>query len=156
MSALRITKSHYESLAALRHALRRFLNFSENASRRSGLTPQQHQALLAIKGFPGRDYVSIAELADRLQLRHHSTVGLVDRLTRGRLLRRSPAVVDRRRVELRLTRQGERVIEKLSAVHLQELRQFGPELHRLIGLITDSRPQRIRRPSSNAQPQRRR
>jgi DNA-binding MarR family transcriptional regulator len=138
MPQTHITKSHYESLAALRHALRRFLNFSQGAARQSGLTPQQHQALLAIKGFPGRDFVSITELAERLQLRHHSTVGLVDRLTRARLLRRTPSVSDRRRVELRLTTQGEKVIEKLSATHLQELRQFGPELHRLIGSITEA------------------
>ena len=137
MSRTRITKSHYESLAELRHALRRFLSFSQDAARQSGLTPQQHQALLAIKGFPGRDYVSITELAERLQLRHHSTVGLVDRLTRARLLCRAPSVADRRRVELRLTAQGEKVIEKLSTTHLQELRQFGPELHRLIGSITE-------------------
>lgn len=138
MSQTRITKSHYESLAALRHALRRFLNFSQDAARQSGLTPQQHQALLAIKGFPGRDFVSITELAERLQLRHHSTVGLVDRLTRARLLRRTPSVSDRRRVELRLTAQGEKVIEKLSATHLNELRQFGPELDRLIGSIIEA------------------
>mgnify|MGYP001552748876 FL=1 len=138
MSETHITKSHYESLAALRYALRRFLNFSQDAARQSGLTPQQHQALLAIKGFPGREYVSIAELAKCLQLRHHSTVGLVDRLTRARFLRRTPSVADRRRVELRLTAQGEKVIEKLSATHLQELRQFGPELHRLIGPITEA------------------
>ncbi|MDQ5980853.1 MAG: hypothetical protein QG602_3831 [Verrucomicrobiota bacterium] len=138
MSQTRITKSHYESLAALRHALRRFLNFSQDAARQSGLTPQQHQALLAIKGFPGRDFVSITELAERLQLRHHSTVGLVDRLTRARLLRRTPSVSDRRRVELRLTAQGEKVIEKLSATHLNELRQFGPELYRLIGSIIEA------------------
>lgn len=138
MTRSRITKSHYESLAALRHALRRFLNFSQDAARQSGLTPQQHQALLAIKGFPGRDYVSITELAERLQLRHHSAVGLVDRLTRSRLLRRTPSVADRRRVELRLTAQGEKVIERLSAIHLQELRQLGPELHRLVGSITET------------------
>jgi DNA-binding MarR family transcriptional regulator len=138
MSGPRITQSHYESLAALRHALRRFLNFSQEAARQSGLTPQQHQALLAIKGFPGRDYVSITELAERLQLRHHSAVGLVDRLTRARLLRRTPSASDRRRVELRLTAQGEKMIERLSSIHLRELRQLGPELYRLIGSITDS------------------
>ena len=134
----RITKSHYELLAALRYALRRFLNFSEAAARDAGLTPQQHQALLAIKGFPGRDYVTIGELAERLHLKHHSTVGLVDRLTQHRLLQRKPSTVDRRRVEVRLTARGEAVIERLSAVHLQELRQLGPELHQLLGSITDA------------------
>lgn len=138
MPQSRLTKSHYESLAAWRHALRRFLSFSQDAARQSGLTPQQHQALLALKGFPGRDYVSISELAESLQLRHHSTVGLVDRLARAQLLRRTPSVVDRRRIDLRLTARGERMIEKLSALHLQELRQFGPELQRLIGSITET------------------
>ena len=130
-----IPKSQYEALAALRYGLRRFTNFSEGAARGSGLTPQQHQALLAIKGFPGRDFVSIAELAERLQLRHHSTIGLVDRLARDGLLRRTPSAVDRRRVELRVTARGERVLAKLAATHLRELRQLGPELHRLIGRI---------------------
>ena len=133
----RIAKSHYEFLAALRHALRHFLSFSQEAASHAGLTPQQHQALLAIKGFPGRDYVSIGELAERLQLRHHSAVGLVDRLTSRNLLRRMPSRIDRRRVEVRLTARGEMLIERLSAVHLRELRQLGPELHSLICSITN-------------------
>jgi DNA-binding MarR family transcriptional regulator len=132
----RITKSHYETLASLRHALRQFLAFSQSAARDAGLTPQQHQALLAIKGFPGRDYTSMSELAERLQLRHHSAVGLVDRLVRRQLLRRAPSRQDRRRVELRLTARGEALIERLSKVHLAELRQRGKELHRLVGSIT--------------------
>lgn len=120
----------------MRHALRTFLNFSENAARGSGLTPQQHQALLAIKGFPSRDYASIAELAGRLQIRHHSAVGLVDRLVRRGLIRRQSSAEDGRRVELHLTVRGEKVIERLSAIHLQELRQVGPALHRLLGEIS--------------------
>ncbi|MEN9401812.1 MAG: hypothetical protein RL091_515 [Verrucomicrobiota bacterium] len=137
MASRSLHKTHYESLAALRYALRRFLGFSQDAAKVAGLTPQQHQALLAIKGFPGRDFASIAELADRLQLRHHSVVGLVDRLVRRQLLRRTASTADRRRVELRLTAKGEKVIEQLSVMHLQELRQHGPELHRLLGTITD-------------------
>ncbi len=136
MSAPRITKAHYESLAALRYALRRFSNFSQEAARKVGTTPQQHQALLAIKGFPGRNYASIIELAERLQLRQHSVVGLVNRLVRRGLVRRLSSKVDRRRVELRLTASGEKLLERLSEIHLQELRQLGPELHRIIGLIT--------------------
>jgi DNA-binding MarR family transcriptional regulator len=128
----RLAKSHYELLAALRHALRRFLRFSQEAAQAAGLTPQQHQALLAIKGFPGRDYVSISELAERLQLRHHSAVGLVDRLVKRQLVRRTPAKDDRRRLEVRLTAQGERLIGRLSAAHLQELRHLSPELRRLL------------------------
>ena len=133
-----LSKSDYENLAAWRYQLRQFLRFSEEAASAEGLAPQQHQALLAIKGFPGRDYVTIGELAERLHLKHHSTVGLVDRLTQHRLLQRKPSTVDRRRVEVRLTARGEAVIERLSAVHLQELRQLGPELHQLLGSITDA------------------
>jgi DNA-binding MarR family transcriptional regulator len=133
-----ITKDHYELLAALRHALRRFLNFSQAEAGGAGLTPQQHQALLAIKGFPGREHVSVGELAERLQLRHHSAVGLVDRLVASRLVRRSNAPDDRRRVEVRLTARGETLLRGLSAAHLAELRQMGPELRRLLDSITKS------------------
>lgn len=135
LSSRQITKEHYELLAALRHALRRFLHFSQAAAAAAGLTPQQHQALLAIKGFPGRDRASVGELAERLHLRHHSAVGLVDRLARRQLVRRVPSKLDRRRVDVRLTARGERLIRRLSAVHLAELRQHGPELHRLLGSI---------------------
>ncbi len=131
----RITQEQYELLAALRHALRRFLHFSQAAAAVAGLTPQQHQALLAIKGFPGRDHAAVGGLAERLHLRPHSAVGLVDRLVRRQLVRREPSKGDRRRVEVRLTARGEALIRKLSAVHLAELRQHAPELHRLLGSI---------------------
>lgn len=130
-----LTKAHYELLAGLRHALRRFQRFSQDAARASGLTPQQHQALLAIKGFPQRDFVSVGELAERMQLRHHSAVGLVNRLVRRRLVRRAPSSADRRRVEVRLTPRGEARIERLSAAHLGELRQLGPEIRRLLEMM---------------------
>jgi len=133
-----IRKSHYESLAAIRHALRSFLNFSQAAAREAGLTVQQHQALLVLKGLPGRNHAFIAEFAELLQVKHNSAVGLVDRLVRRRLLRRSPSPTDRRRVELYLTRHGEKVIERLSAIHLQELRQFGPALRDLIGSVSET------------------
>ncbi len=136
MPPIRLRKSHYESLAAIRHALRLFLHFSEEAARGAGLTVQRHQALLVLKGFPGRHPAFITELADRLQIRHHSAVGLVDRLVRRRLLRRTLSATDRRRVELHLTHHGEEVIERLSAIHLQELRQLGPALRDLIAKVT--------------------
>jgi DNA-binding MarR family transcriptional regulator len=132
----RLTKSHYELLAALRHALRRFQRFSRDAARTAGLTPQQHQALLAIKGFPGRDYVSVGELAERLQLRHHSAVGLVNRLVQRQLVRRTPSASDRRRQDVSLTALGERLIGRLSAAHLKELRQLSPELRQLLESMT--------------------
>jgi DNA-binding MarR family transcriptional regulator len=133
-----LTQAHYERLAAWRHTLHRFLHFSQEAAHAAGLTPQQHQALLAIKGFPGRDHASIGELAARLQLRHHSTVGLVDRLVRRQLLRRRPSPTDGRRVELQLTARGERLLHRLSAAHWRELRQLGPELRRALQEILEA------------------
>jgi len=131
-SSPRLAKSHYELLAALRHALRRFQRFSRDAATGAGLTPQQHQAMLAIKGFPGRDYVSIGELAGRMQLKHHSAVGLVNRLEKRQLVRRTPSPEDRRRLEVRLTVAGEKLIGRLSTAHLRELRQLRPELQQLL------------------------
>ena len=127
-----ITKAEYETLAALRYALRQFLRFSEEAASRAGLTPQQHQALLAIKGFPGRDRVAIGELAERLQLRHHSAVGLADRLVSARLVAREQNKVDRRQVYLVLTSRGEAVLEKLSAAHKEQLRRVAPQIELLL------------------------
>ena len=127
-----ISKQEYEMLAAFRYALRRFMRFSERAAQNAGITPQQHQALLAIKGFPDRDYVTVSELAEWLQLRHHSTVELVNRLEAQALVARTHATDDRRQVNLNLTPQGEAVLAGLSAAHRAELRQIGPELHSLL------------------------
>src|SRR5580698_9448813 len=93
-----LMKAEYETLAAFRYALRKFIHFSETAAETAGITPQQHQALLAIKGFPGHDRVTVSELAERLQLRHHSTVGLIDRLVAEKLVARAPSQEDRRQV----------------------------------------------------------
>jgi DNA-binding MarR family transcriptional regulator len=131
------TKSEYEALAAFRYALRQFLSFSEQAARAVGLSPQQHQALLSIQGYPGRDWVTMSELAERLQIRHHSAVGLVDRLAGLKLLRREAVPTDRRQVHVRLTANGERLLEKLSAAHRQELQQHGPRLAELISRLVD-------------------
>ena len=92
----KITKAHYETLAELRYALRQFLRFSENAAQAAGVTPQQHQAMLTIKGFPGRDHITIGELAERLQILHHSAVGLANRLAVERYVRRVSSRKDRR------------------------------------------------------------
>ena len=121
-----VTQSEYQALASLRYALRQFLHFSEEAAVEAGLTPQQHQALLAIKGF-GEARLTIGELAERLQLRHHSAVGLANRLVGQGLARRKRGETDRRQVFLLLTARGEAVLAKLSAAHKQELRRIGPE-----------------------------
>jgi len=134
-SSARVTPADYRTLASFRQALRRFLEFSAAAARAAGLTPQQHQVLIAIKGFPGRDDVSVGELADRLYVRPHSAVGLVDRLVKRGLLRRVPARDDRRRVQVRLTVRGETLLARLSAAHRDELRLIGPELRRALEKI---------------------
>jgi DNA-binding MarR family transcriptional regulator len=128
----RVTKAEYELLAAFRYALRQFLHFSETAAASIGLTPQQHQALLAIMGFPGRAHVTIGELADRLQIRHHSAVGLVDRLAGLGLVRREPARTDRRQVYVHLTPNGTEILEQLTTAHYDELYRLRPQLHALL------------------------
>ncbi|TSD87263.1 MarR family transcriptional regulator [Mycobacterium sp. KBS0706] len=127
-----LSKVDYEALAAFRHALRRFLDFSGEAAKEAGLTPQQHQALLAIKGFPDRDRVTIGELAEQLVQRHHSTVGLVDRLEALGLVRREADPADRRRALVALTDRAEAVLAGLSAIHRAELRRLGPSLAALL------------------------
>lgn len=132
MAARKITKTQYEQIAAFRFALRQFLRFSEEAAHGAGVTPQQHQALLAIKGFPSRDQVTVGELAERLQIQHHSAVGLVDRLVTERLIQRKQSQEDRRQVHLSLTARGEEVLGKLTEVHREELRRIGPDLGSLL------------------------
>ncbi len=127
-----VTQNEYETLAALRYALRRFLHFSGEAAGSVGLTPQQHQALLAIKGFPDQGRVIIADLAERLQIRHHSAVGLVDRLAQKKLIQRTRDATDRRQSHVSLTARGEGLLEKLSTEHKEELRRIGPEIESLL------------------------
>ncbi|MGE5235332.1 MAG: MarR family winged helix-turn-helix transcriptional regulator [Acidobacteriota bacterium] len=131
----------YRRLAEFRYQIRRFLRFSESVARSAGLEPQQHQLLLAIKG-AGDEPLSIGELADRLQVRHHSAVGLVDRLEGQGLVRRARASDDRRRVLVELTRKGEALIADLSRHHLAELRSAGPGLVEVLAGLLDDRPSR--------------
>jgi DNA-binding MarR family transcriptional regulator len=127
-----LTKADYEKLAAFRYALRQFLRFSEEAAHAAGVTPQQHQALLAIKGFPGRDWVTMSELAERLQVQHHSAVGLVDRLVEEKLLTRKPSPADRREVHLHLTARGERLLACLVTTHRAQLTKISPHIKLLL------------------------
>src|SRR6476469_8274403 len=102
-----LARGDFETLAEFRYLLRQFGGFSAAAAREAGLTAQQHQVLLAIKGFPGREQVTIGELAERLSLKHHSVVGLVDRLMRRGLIARRHDEVDRRKVRIVLTPQAD-------------------------------------------------
>lgn len=118
----------YRRLADFRYLIRCFLEFSEAAAARAGLTPRQHQALLAIKGVAEDAVPTIGYLAERLRIQHHSAVELVDRLAEAGLLRREADAADRRRVRLALTPAGEARLAALAASHLQELRRLRPEL----------------------------
>jgi len=123
-----LTVADYQSLAELRYQIRRFLHFSEQAARKTGLEPRQHQLMLALKGLPEGVRPRIGELAERLQIRHHSTVELVNRLSSGGYVRRQPGSEDRREVLLSLTPKGEKVLRELSLHHRAELRMQGPAL----------------------------
>lgn len=128
----KLGKADYILLAQFRYTLRKFLGFSEAAADAHGVAPQQYQALLAIEGFPGRNWVTIGELAEQMRIVHHSAVGLVDRMAALRLVRRTPSQEDRRRVQVTLTAKGRNVLEKLLRLHREELKTVGPTL---IGLL---------------------
>ena len=118
----------YESLAELRYQIRRFLRFSEEAARSAGLEPHQHQLMLALKGLPRGTQPRVRELAERLQIQHHSTVELVNRLAARGFVDRQRGAHDRREVLLSLTPKGEKVLRELSLYHRDELRTQGPIL----------------------------
>ncbi len=127
-----LAKADLELLAEFRYRLRRFLGFSEQAAAGHGVTPHQYQALLAIEGFPGKNQVTIGELAEQMQVAPHTAVGLVNRLERLKLARRTPSREDRRQVHVMLTPPGRRLLEKLYHVHRAELRVVGPQLAELL------------------------
>ena len=124
MSSRKISKADFQVLANFRYLLRRFLRFSEELSRGSGVTPLQYQLMLQIKGFPGRDWASVAELAERLQAKHHGVVALVSRCEAAGLVSRRASRTDQRRVEVTLTQEGERRLELLARLHRDELQSI--------------------------------
>jgi DNA-binding MarR family transcriptional regulator len=143
-----LTQQDYESLAEFRHRIRRFLRFSERAARDAGLEPRQHQLLLALKGLPPNVRPKIAEIAERLQIQHHSAVELVNRLEATGFVQRSRGSEDRREVLLQLTPRGEKVLRELALYHRSELRSQGPALlETLQELVADAKtpPPRKRR-----------
>lgn len=128
MASEHISKADYEAMAQYRYAIRRYLRFSEDAAREAGLTPQQYQLMLAIKGYPGREHANITEIADRMQLDHHSAVGLIDRTEERGLVRREQDQEDRRQVKIHLTPSGESLLRQLAQVHLEQLRRMTEDL----------------------------
>ena len=131
VASRKITQKEYEKLAAFRFNLRQFLRFSEVAARSVGLTSQQHQALLSIKGFPDGKTITIGHLADQLQVAHHTAVELVDRLTLHDLVLREASTEDRRHVHIKLTDRGVEILEALTWVHREELRRLSRRLNSL-------------------------
>jgi DNA-binding MarR family transcriptional regulator len=131
------SRLNYEALADFRHEIRLFLNFSERAARTAGLEPQQHQALLALKGLPRGMRATIGALAERLQIEPHSAVELVNRLERRGLIRRRRGTADRREVLVQLTARGERLLRKLSEPHHAELQSAGPRLLRALAVAME-------------------
>jgi DNA-binding MarR family transcriptional regulator len=123
-----ISKRDYEAMAGYRYAMRRFLRFSEEAAREAGVTPQQYQLMLAIKGYPGREHANITELAERMQLDHHSTVGLVDRTEERGLVQRAQDTQDRRQVNVSLTTAGVALLRKLASLHREQLDRMKEDL----------------------------
>jgi DNA-binding MarR family transcriptional regulator len=119
-----LTKQDFEALATFRFGIRRYLRFSEETVRSHGVAPQQYQLMLALKGFPDRDWAVVRELADRLQLRHHSVVELIDRAQSQGLVTRTADPDDARAVRVVLTDEGEALLGRLSALHRDELRRM--------------------------------
>jgi len=122
--AVPLTKHDFEALARFRFGIRRYLRFSEETVRGQGLTPQQYQLLLALKGFPEREWATVRELAERLQLRHHSVVELVNRAQKQGLVQRAAHPGDARAVRVLLTEDGDQILARLSALHRDELRRM--------------------------------
>jgi DNA-binding MarR family transcriptional regulator len=133
---MRVSKSEIETLAQFRYALRQFLRFSERASREAGISPQQHQLLLTIKGMHGRTWANVAEIAERLQVSHHAAVALVTRAQNLRLVKRTQGKEDRRTVQVSLTAKGEDLIERLSELHHEELGRLSQILLKQLQVIS--------------------
>ena len=133
-----MSSAEFRALAEFRYLIRQFLNGSEQAARNAGLEPQQYSFLLALRGLPTGRAATIRELAERMQLRHHSAVELVDRLERQQLLRRERSNTDRREVILHLTARGERILSRLARQRIKELRTAAPSLVRSLTAVIRS------------------
>lgn len=133
-----ISMADYQALAEFRYQIRRFIRYSEQVARSAGIEPQQHQVLLAVKGLPDGEKATIGKLAERLQLQHHSTVELIDRLCERGFVERRRDEADQRRVLVHLTPQGEEMLQLLSTHTLAELQLTGPTLVKTLeGLLTE-------------------
>ncbi|WP_323071645.1 MarR family winged helix-turn-helix transcriptional regulator [Aeromonas jandaei] len=119
-----LTKAQFEALSEFRYQLKRFLHFSETAAKELGLTPLQYLSLLHIQGYPGRDWASVGELAERLQMSHHATVALLTRCEELDLVKRRKSENDKRRVDVHLTNKGRDYLQQLAQQHKAELQSL--------------------------------
>lgn len=124
----KVSKADLEKLAHFRYEVRRYLRFSEEVSRENGITSLQYLLLLQIMGFPGRDWATVGELAERLQAKHHGVVSLISRCEAIGLVKRSISSSDKRRVEVRLTKKGSQCLGQLARLHRRELLSLKDEL----------------------------
>ena len=123
-AASTLAKSDFEQLSEFRYQMRRFERFSERAAQGEGITPLQYLLLLHVKGYPGREWATIGELAERLQAQHHGVVALVSRCEALELVKRKVSETDRRQVEVHLLKAGETVLARLAALHRAELKSL--------------------------------
>jgi DNA-binding MarR family transcriptional regulator len=130
-----LSEAEYEALANFRYALRRFAAFSDDAAHAAGLPPQQHQALLAIKGAPDRQVMTIGALAERLLIAPHTATELVGRLVESGYVTRNADVTDKRRHTLALTEKADAVLAQLTRTHLEEIRDLGPQLIKVLSAL---------------------
>jgi len=136
MNSTDLKQSDYAALADFRYQIRRFLHFSEQAARHAGVEPQHHQLMLALRGSGNKNGSRIADLAERLQIQHHSAVELVSRLEEKDLIQRNRGAEDRREVYVSLTPHGERVLRELTLHHREELRSAAPALIAALRRVT--------------------
>jgi DNA-binding MarR family transcriptional regulator len=120
-----LTKAEFEALSDFRYHIRRFERFSEDAVQASGITPLQYLLLLHVKGYPGRSFATVGELAERLQAKPHGVVALVTRCEEHAFVERRQSATDRRVVEIHLLKEGERVLRHLAELHRTELQSLG-------------------------------
>lgn len=145
-----LTRADYQALAEFRYQIRKYLHFSEQAIRASGLERQQYLFMLAIKGVPEASRPRIRDLADRMLIQHHSAVELVNRLEAGGYVHRERAQVDKREVLIDLTPRGEHVLDELVHYHYKELRTAGPALVASLHSVTTGRKRRAKQPSEKS------
>jgi len=155
LTVRKMSKADFEALAQFRYQLRRFLRFSEEMTRSKGITPLHYLLMLQIKGYPGRDWATVVELAERLQAKHHGVVALISRCEIAGLVTRNVSRNDKRRVEVALTVKGSECLERLAHLHRLELLSLQEGF-----VVPDLTALEIRQPGRNhrsarASPQRR-